>query len=270
MKKHVKRYLSLALTFALVLAIPFAFTQEASAASKTTKYVTTSNTITYKNSDGSIGSTSTTNITYFKNGLAKTITYSDGSKTVYTRNKKGYITSGTSYDKNGKLDYAYSYKYEYNKKGLPVKQYEYDQYNKLAGTYTVSFYKNGKEKESVFTFADGNGVNSYKYNKKGDITFVKYTDKTYSSWSNYSYKYDKKGNPTKIVRTEEWVDGSDSGKATSVTTYKYKYDKKKNVKQSDSTEVYTSSDGKTRTSSRTVTYKYKKVKVAKKFLKFFR
>ena len=91
MKKYVKRYLSLVLTFTLVFAIPFAFTQEASAASKKTKYVTTSNTITYKNSDGSIGSTSTTNITYFKNGLAKTITYSDGSKTVYTRNKKGYI-----------------------------------------------------------------------------------------------------------------------------------------------------------------------------------
>lgn len=264
MKKQVKRYFALALTFALVFAIPFAFTQEASAASKKTKYVVTSETITY-----SSGTTYTTKYTYFKNGLLKSRTSTTGSQMIYTRNKKGDITSYKMKTSGGENIYA-SYKYEYNKKGLPVKQYEYSEYNKLVSTYNNSFYKSGKQKESVETLSDGNSTLTYKYNKKGDPTLIRYSSGGYVTQATYSYKYDKKGNPVKAVSVDDVIDGGATEKSTTTTTYKYKYDKKKNIKRADITEVTTYNDGKTRTSSRTITYKYKKVKVAKKLLRFFR
>lgn len=265
MKKHVNQILSLALTLALVLAIPFAFTQEVSAASKKTKYVVSSTTTTYSDSTAY-----TTKYIYFKNGLTKSSTSSSGSKIIYARNKKGDVTSFKFISSNaGNNSYSY-YKYEYNKKGLPVKQYEYDEHNKLVATISASFYKNGKTKESVETLPESQTTFIYRYNKKGDPTFMKYSSGDSSTQSSYTYIYDKKGNPIKRVQLLDATYQGEHEKETITTTYKYKYDKKKNIKKAVITEVRVMNDGKTITSSRTITYKYKKVKVAKKFLRFFR
>ena len=263
MKKQVKRYLSLVLMFALVFAIPFAFTQQASAASSKTKYVVTS----MKSTDD-VGKTQTTKYTYFKNGLLKTSSYSDGSKAVFTRNKKGYQTKFKRYE-NGKLDQTLTYKYKYNKKGLATKQSVYDSDKKLIGFYTVTYYKNGKVKQEKYSQVGDKYELTFKYNKKGDCTLIKTVDKTLSSVDKYTYKYDKNGNPVKESSVTTWKDNTGSGQSTTNVTHKYTYDKHKNIKKDVASYTYDYGNGEKSTSKITRTYKYKKVKVASKYLHFF-
>ena len=72
-----------------------------------------------------------------------------------------------SYDENGKLDYTSKNTYKYNKKGLAVKQFCYDSSNTLTGTFTFTYYKNGKLKKQVYTSTDNSSGYTTKFNKKG-------------------------------------------------------------------------------------------------------
>ena len=269
MKKYVKRYLALILTFALVISVPFAaFTQKASAASKKTKYVVTQETRIAKEEGENV--TTVYNMQYYKNGLLKARIYKSGSKTVYIRNKKGYITTVNEYDSKGKLEDTWGYTYKYDKKGNAISQTDYYYDNgvkKIGSTTKFKNYKNGKIKKE--TYVDGDYSWIVTYNKKGDVTSEVDKGKTYSYTYKYKYKYDKKGNPVKVVRTYSGKDSEGSESSVTTTTYKYKYDKHKNVKKAVITKVYKSSNY-TYTDTTTELYKYKKVKVPKKFLKFFR
>jgi len=270
MKKHAKRYLALILTFALVIAVPFtAFTQKASAASKKTKYVVTQQTRIAKDEDGKEAAT-VTKMQYDKNGLLKTRIYSGGDKEVYTRNKKGYVTTVKEYDSTGKLIDTWGYTYKYDKKGNRIEQTRYyyeDNVKKTGSTYKYTNYKNGKVKKQ--TYVDGDYSWVITYNKKGDATSDVDKGKTYIDTNKYTYKYDKKGNPVKEVRTYTGKDSDGTYSNVTTTTYKYTYDKHKNIKKAVITEVYKSGNN-TSTETWTMLYKYKKVKVPKKFLKFFR
>ena len=266
MKKNTKRYLSLLLTLALVLTIPFAFTQEASAASKKgkTKYVVTSTTrisedeiFTYK-------------CNYYKNGLIKEEVFSDSSKNVFSRNKKGYMTAFTEYNAKGERGYAESFTYQYNKKGQPAKKTIYIvSHNENGGTESFTYYKNGKLKKSVYQSPEGDYSYTVTFNKKGHVTSTVSKGQGSLYVEKYSYKYDKKGNPTKIVSTETWNESGNSGSSTKTEKYKYKYDKHKNIKQAVITTTGTNDSGKPYKDVTTYKYKYKKVKVPKKYLKVF-
>lgn len=269
MKKHMKRYLALAITFALIIAVPFtAFTQEASAASKKTKYVVTSQTRTRTDENGK-PVTETVKYQYDKNGLSKAVIYQDGDKRTYTRNKKGYVTTTKYYDTKGQLDSVTNYTYKYDKKGNAVQQTVINVnggVKTVEGTYKMTNYKNGKVKKEVYTSADGSISSTTTYNKKGDWTGWINKGTNYLYVDKFTYKYDKKNNPVKCVDTYTMQESGETSSSAITTTYKYKYDKHKNITTAVITRIY--SDGSTDTE--TLTYKYKKVKVPKKFLKFFR
>ena len=150
MKKYFKRYLALVLTFALVLAVPFVFTQQADAAAKkskkTVKYTQEVKwTHTYKNEKGKTVK-DVTKYSYNKKGFI-TKAYQkgkDGFKEVYKYNKKGYLKSFKSYNGKGKLTKKISVKM--NKKGMPATVKFYDVNGKKSTlTRTIQFVYNGKK-----------------------------------------------------------------------------------------------------------------------------
>ena len=220
MKKYTKRITALVLTFALAIAVPFAaFTHKADAASRKTKYVVTSCTVTAKNGNGKLVNETET-YTYYKNGLQKSITDAAGSKEVYSYNKKGYVTKIRYYESKGSAD-----------------------------------------KTSVYDMT---------FNKKGDLIFDsgKFSSESYTD--SYSFKYDDKGNPIQMISTYSWKNSDGSGTVVTTESYVYTYDKNNNVKKAIVTYTEKLADGSTSTYTNIYTYKYKKVKVPRKYLKFFR
>lgn len=268
LKKRLSAALSLMLAVMVFMTFQMAFVQEASAASKKTKYVVTQSTFTAKYNNGET-SKSTTKYTYFKTGLTKSAK-SDDYASKFTRYKNGYIKTVKSYNGKGKLERTTLYTYKFNKKGLPVteKTYEVKGSRKtLLGTTTNTYYGNGQIKKSVEKY--GSSVFTITYNKKGDVkTIINKSKQYYSKESFTGRKYDKKGNPIKSVSTFYYKDGNDVYKSTTTQTYKNKYDKHNNLIKVTETSVRKDSTG-TYTDKYTNTYKYKKVKVPKKYLKFF-
>ena len=262
MKKYAKRYLSLVLAFTLVFAIPFAFTQEASAASKSKKQTVYLQTKVVSVTKYSTGETykDTTKNTYNKKGqLTKSVYSSKGYKatTKYKYNKKGYMTSLKEYDKKNKLTYQVTVKM--NKKGMPAKRISYD--------------VNGKKKKKTY-------VETYKYSGKKlvKISWKDYTDNSTGSYDpnapitqdNVNYKYDNHGNIIEENNTDSYTEDGVTYTTVSKTVYSYTYNKAGAITKSSSTTTSVTTDtngGKeTSTSSNVTTYKLKKMKVASKYL----
>ena len=270
MKKYTKRITALVLTFALAIAVPFAaFTHKADAASRKTKYVVTSCTVTSKNGNGKWVK-DTEKYTYYKNGHQKSITDAEG-KEVYSYNKKGYVTKIRYYESKGKKPADIrTYKYKYNKKGLAVKASEYGKNKKLLGKARLTYYKNGRKKAQHYISADKTSVYDMTFNKKGDLIFDsgKFSSESYTD--SYSFKYDDKGNPMQMISTYSWKNSDGSGTVVTTESYVYTYDKNNNVKKAIVTYTEKLADGSTSTYTNIYTYKYKKVKVPRKYLKFFK
>lgn len=245
MKKIFKRYLALVLTFALVLAVPFVFTQQADAAAKKSKTPKITQPVkvveTYKNDKGKTAKL-TTKVSHNKNGFT-TKAYAkgkDGFKRVFKYNKKGYLKSYKYYNGKGKLEYKVSVKM--NKKGMPVQAKHYDVAGKKSTLVKkVSFIYSGKTPVK-YTVQDLEENTTETF----DIVFGEYEDEkeSYSEGWAANIKKDKKGRVISESDPESGV----------VFTYKYNkkgYRSKLTAKGSDWKTVET----------------YRTVKVTKKIAK---
>ena len=183
----LKKSGSMLLSMALVLTFVFALPQEASAASKTKKFQVQSSsayTDTYTNTDynGNLHTETSkgSSVYKYKNGLCTQINNNDG-KTVYTRNKKGYVTQIKRFDKAGKLKSVS--KLTVNKNGDITKEQFYSvngSTHTLDSTTTKTYWKKGAVKQSVTT--DRYGTSTSTYDKYGNITSYtsKDTEATYT------------------------------------------------------------------------------------------
>ena len=259
--KSMSRFMSAVLAVMVFIAFSVPFTQIASAASKKTFYVQTkvTNVSTF---DGQTSKSKTT-FKYNKNGLKISSKLSNGTKKTYKRNSKGLVKSWKLTNKKGKVISSGKAKI---KNGVVVSEKEYivKKKKKTLNKTTSYAYSNGKQirKEDVYT--DGDKIIT-EYDSNGNI--IKETEilKVVTIVSKHNLKTDEHGNVTSDVETvTEMYNGQ---KQTNVITTNnvYTYDKKGNVTKKVST---TTSGGKV-TFSSTSTYKYKKVKVPKKFWKFF-
>ena len=262
MKKITKRYLSVLLTFALVLALPLAATQEVNAASGGKKInqpvqVTTTST----NPDASTG---TTTYVYDKKGLVKQELYSDGSRTDYTYSKTGIEKTWKHYDSKGvlvsegvnkikgkKLRTSTTYGIENGQRVLrSTATYKYKK-GKLAKRTSVSadgkessvatFRKNGKMSSNTST-----GPNAYSrevYDKHGNITSSVNKDEDGTYTSNYVNTY-KKGKLRKQVETSTTADEKGVVWNTTQGTTVFSYTKKGLLKKAvaTGTENFTYTD----------------------------
>jgi len=300
--KNLKRFASLMLSLMVLTVFTLAVTLEVNAATETkTFYVMTKSTDKIVQ-DGKTTHKGTTTYTYDKNGLGKT-TVTDYEKTVFKRNKTGYLTSVKRYDPSGKLFKIE--KYSKNK----VKYYDVHGKDKaLNATRTDKVYKNGKLKSYIFENVGGDYISNYYFDKKGNPTKSKVVDPiriTVTKYDKYGmpisetaklkdrsanqvitskYKYNKNGTAAsaKIVSVTDFSGGKDQQggytvTATRKTTYTYKYDKHGNkTRMVLTTKLKTVTEGpdsryetSNSTITQTYTYKYKAVKVKKAFWKFF-
>ena len=290
---------SLAVVMAIVVAMAFSFVpaENTYAASKKTVYRIVSSTYTAEYSKDDVEKW-TSKYTYDKRGLLKKSTtnnpYMGYSKINYKRNKKGALTNEKAY-KGKKL--VSETKYKLNKKGLPTKETEYDHSGDITTVSSVTkntYYGNGNLKKVVYTNKEDGSTYTDYFRKNGtikksvskgesDSSTTTFDKKGYQIKQVYSYdiggdkvsgtrtyknKYNKKGNLIKQTETDKYT-SSNSGKKTDVTTttFKYKYDKHGNIVKETQKSVYDDGEYKS-TSTYTSTYKYKKFKVDKKYLKF--
>lgn len=250
-RDYLKRGGAILLSVMVFVAFSVVVTPDAYAAkSKGKKYPVTSevtNAWSYLNtySDGEKDGESGKDIMvyhYDKNGLCTSVT-NGNLKTVYTHNKKGYVTSTKEYDGNT-LSTMTTYKVKKN-----------------GDVSSLKFYVAGKGFKTPYQ------TMSYTYWKKGVVktTVNKLGDDTYKTW------YDKKGNITKEVssgKTTIWDEKKGDtvdGTYTETATYKNKLDKKGHAIKTTVTRVNKLSNGNTEKSTETITrsYKYKKNKILK-------
>ncbi len=275
MKKHVKCIMALVLTFALVLAIPFAFTQEASAASKkakkTTMYLTTQMTNTSKDENGKTKKM-VKKYTYNSKGFMTKETWKEGKdngKTLYKYNKKGYVKSVKSYSK-GKLESKTTVKM--NKNGMPAVVKTYQVKGKKKHTYTYNFVYSGKELIKI-NYKDIQEKKSGTINLKGEPAPSESAETEVVTDNTNNVKYDKKGRIIEETYSDTFSEVNDQG-VTETTVFsnvwKYTYNKAGKITKEkvNTTSTLTYSDGtaaKTVKTSDTYTYKYKKKKLAKNY-----
>jgi len=294
-----KRGLALMLSTVLFLTLPFLFTQEVSAASKTkTFYVVTKIQSTYTNTDGSTEKNVTTH-TYDKNGMLKSTVskgYTPYYKIVYTRNSAGIVTASKTYNEKGKQTGATINKVKNGniiksttkqidpktgkKKTSPTTSYTYKKGKCVKGVTkgsdgsksTDTYYGNGIIKQSVYESPNSKYV--YNYDKKGRLksstSSYTYNDQTSNSKTTYIYKEtrNKHGDPVKSVETEKTT--SDDGiTTTNVFTNNYKYTYKSGRVVKVVNTYKTKFGDSTYTGKNTTAYKYKAVKVPQKYWKFF-
>ena len=260
MKKHVKRYLSLALTFALVFAIPFAFTQEASAASKkSSKKVTVylvKESSEVRTEDGKSSSTFT-KYTYNKKGFMTKQSWSgtDGKgKSVYKRNGKGVTTSIKTY--KGKKLIAITKNTIKKGKIVTSKYYEVKKGKKKLISQDKYIYK-GKTLIRI-------DWKDFITKEKGSVNM---TDNGQAT--NATEKLDDHGNVIERIETRQYPEDGVTVTETWKVTHKYSYDSAGNILRDEETSTTTYSGGETSntyTSTSVSTYKYKKMKIAKKYL----
>ncbi len=303
MKNNIlKRGASVLLALVMCLAFTVTSTVEADAASTKSFKVVSQENFKYTNNYTLNGETKKSSENYkytytYKNGLNTSVKYGDG-KTVYTRNKKGYVTKAVYYDKNGKKT---SYNVYTVKSNGDVKKYVTYSYNgskaTKESTTTLKYYSKGKIKQRKTVYTDKSYMLS-KYDKNGNETLYQHKDSYGSQKSTYKNTLDKKGNPTKVVETSTNTYGSYTYKEIVTTTNTYTYNKKglatkvvsKSVTKEDGKTVSTTnstttntfdskknltksvhsgttkSDGYTSTFKSTSTYKFKTLKnVPKKY-----
>ncbi len=295
------RGFAILLSLAVMIVFSFAMSAEVYAASKKTVYVVTSETHTYQFAPDDVEKWTYKN-TYFKTGLLKqsSHTRSGGGKTiekgkaVYQRNAKGAPTTIKQYlngsvtfmtkntvNKKGRITKSKGYNVANGKKTLAeVTNNTYWSNGKLkkavtkgqgegAYTYTATYRKNGTIKKSV-NISDY-GKYTTTYNKKGRATKEVYTygsdDWETSGTITYTYKTNKKGHVTKEVSTDKSTFNGETSKTVTTTKNTYKYDSHGNITKQTTTITRKNGDN-TSTTKNIHTYKYKKMKIAKKYLPY--
>ena len=287
-KEGVIRYISvfLAVTVFVAFQLPFIQTAEAAGNSKT-RYVIARTTYSYSDHFGS--DKGSTVYTYYKNGLIKSRKSIDG-KEIYKRDTNGLVTSYTAYNSKGrkesyakniikdgkiaetrdyyfskgkkKLEYTTKYTYdeadnmirtEISNVGGRTVSTDYDSYGHILAQNTIQGNSSYLTKHTLTLDKHGNitkDVQKIEQTYEGDSRTYKHTVTEISRFT-----YSKTG---KIKKYVYYAKGS-KGRTTVTCTYNKAGKLKKIV------SFTKNPDG---TSEKSVeNYTYKKVKVAKKYLK---
>jgi hypothetical protein len=212
--KIAKRYLAVVLSFALFLALPLAFTQEAAAASKT-KITQPAMEITSSAWYNGTPETSFAAYAYNDKGLMSAKVFQNGSQNAYAYNKSGYLTTSARLDKKGN---PLSQSIYTVKKGKTTAIANYDIEDgkvTLESAWQIS-YKKGKVSQEVYSTASGKTSSIATY-KKGVLSKVVYVAPDYQEVT----LYDKYGNPSSSTGISKgFYDGST---ITDTTIYKNTY-----------------------------------------------
>lgn len=256
--KIAKRYLALVLSFALFLALPLAFTQEAAAASKGTKVMQPSTIVqNYVSYDGTPG-TSLVAFAYNNKGLMSAKVHQSGSQETYAYNKNGYMTMSATLNKSGVPVWQTIYNVKKGKT-TSISEFDVDGANVTLENILNISYKKGKVSKRVYSDADG--IYSYIETYKNGKIAKKVTSVAFSADNNYQEValYDKYGNITSSTS----IDKGSFGTVTTTAIYKNTYKGDKLVKAVwTETQTDTSSTD-VDTISGVSVYTYKKGKLVK-------
>ena len=268
MRTDPRRLIAIMLAFALVVAIPFTFTQEVNAAAKK-----------------KIGSKKVSVHLVTEESLSKDVSvglkYVTVTKNTY--NKKGFKTKYVSSNNKGGLEKV---KYKYNSKGYVKSCKIYDNKGKLVGIikvkmknghpYTSKEYRvKGRKKTLIYKQAFVyKGKKLVKIKWRNLLTNTSGTTKVTSGSSNQKgsekAKYDRYGNLTSDSKTSKQKVSGVTVTTTYKITHQYTYDMVGNILEDVCTETTTKVPAKGKKSevvTKTVKkYKYKKVKVLRKYL----
>ena len=267
MRQRLRHIVGMILIFALVLVIPFASVQEVNAAAKksgpkkVTVHLVTDESVS-KAVDKSLQYVTFTKSTYNKKGLRTKYVTSNNKggmeKVKIKYNSKGYMTSCKVYDKNNKL---YSLIKVKMKKGRPYSSKEYRvNGRKKTLIYRQSFVYKGKKLVRIkwtdlMTNTCGTDNVAASSAKKGSV----------------NAKYDTYGNLTEDTITSKQTVSGKSVTTTYRVTHQYTYDMVGNMTEDVCVETTTkvqANGKKSEIVTKTVKkYKYKKMKVLKKYLK---
>ena len=125
---------------------------------------------------------------------------SDGDRATITENRvftdEGLYTGRTISEAKGGLDNSYSVT-KRDGKGRVLKEQQYDN-NGLEGTYSYSYWNNGRVKKTVYKKKGSKDYQKWNFNKKGFVTSCVSTDGKEKRICTYKYKFNKKGDPTSI------------------------------------------------------------------------
>ncbi len=293
-KSIISRSIAVILSIVVVMAFSFVPGDQAYAASKKTVYRVVSASFVNTYSNGEVDKWKVTQ-TYNKNAQLKKYESirSDGVwKNVFKRNKKGTVTKINEYD--GKKLTAVTKSTSINKKGLVTKEKRYvvkdgkkilesvtkntyysNRQLKKSSTestdgsfkYIDCFRKNGTLKKSESIYSDSKRTTTY--DKKGSPVKEVYSFgsggyKT-TGTKTFKNKYNKKGDLVKSVETDKSTYAEITETIVTTSTIKYKYDKHGNILK-QSKKVVCVDNGEEHVSTYVSKYKYKKFKVAKKYL----
>ena len=244
---------------------------------------------------------------YIPTVLTEKYSDSDGDKATITETRdfteEGLYVSRSISDEGGLYNRYSVIKRDGKGRTLQEQQYSDDG---LDGTYTYTYWKNGRIKKVVYKPVKGSGTSKWKFSKKGYITYCAMKDgKTLNTYT-YKYKFNKKGDPTYIVMTGKTKVGSKKAKhrktikttvkntyikkgknkgklskqvsvargskfntssTTETTTIQNKYNKKGRLIKTTTTTSRKDSDGDKHWDKEVVTYRYKAVKAPKKYWK---
>ena len=244
---------------------------------------------------------------YIPTVLTSRYSDSDGDNAIITETREftdeGLYMSRSIGDKDGLYNrYSVSIR---DGNGRTLQEQQYSD-SGLDGTYTYTYWKNGRIKKVVYKPVKGSGTSKWKFSKKGYITYCAMKDgKTLNTYT-YKYKFNKKGDPTYIVMTGKTKVGSKKAKhrktikttvkntyikkgknkgklskqvsvargskintssTTETTIIKNKYNKKGRLIKTTTTTSRKDSDGDKHWDKEVVTYRYKAVKAPKKYWK---
>jgi len=267
MKTLSKRIMALVLTLALAAAIPFAFTQEASAAAKKSgsKKVSVhliSDESLSRDVSGGLKYVTVTKNTYNRKGFKTKYVTSNNKggleKYKIKYNSKGYMTSCKVYNKNNKLFRLIKVKM---KNGKPYTSKEYSvNGRKRTLIYKQTFVYKGKKLKKI-------KWRNLRINTSGTI---KVKSASSAQKGSEKAKYDKYGNLISDTRTSKQTESGVEVTTTYKITHQYTYDMVGNILEDVCTETTTKVPAKGKKSevvTKTVMkYKYKKMKVLKKYL----
>lgn len=245
---------------------------------------------------------------YIPTVLTSKYSDSDGENTTITETRE--FTDQGLYVSRSKGDTAGSYnKYSVTKRdknGRPLQEQQYSD-NSLDGSYTYTYWKNGRIKNVAYKPAKSGTTKKWNFNNNGYVTSCSHKDGKSTDSYSYKYKFNKKGDPTSIVMKwktkegakKEWTrktvkttvkntyitTGKNKGKLSKqvsvargskynrsssnvTTTIKNKYNTNGWLIQTTTTTKHKDSDGDSYSDKEVVTYQYKTIKAPKKYSTF--
>ena len=243
---------------------------------------------------------------YIPTVLTSRYSDSDGDNAIITETREftdeGLYMSRSIGDKDGLYNrYSVSIR---DGNGRTLQEQQYSD-SGLDGTYTYTYWKNGRIKNVVYQPVKGNSY-KWSFNKKGYIAHCSYTEGRSTDTYSYKYKFNKKGDPTSIVMKWKTKEGSKKAKTrltiktkvkntyikkgknkgklskqvlvargskinrsstTETTTIQNKYDGNGRLIQTITTTKRKDSDGDSHRDKEVTTYQYKTVKAPEKYWK---